>query len=194
MPLSDGCNESKPTDTPSDLHNTSTGTPTQRPIGTRRRFSNLFRPKQRAETGAISVQVSRNITVSDAPVNDQSPMRFITPRATDSMPVATPQERRRTCSFMHRQSNRKSKLGLVASPISTQSDPNELLHSTGHIPVTERPYQLPARKDSVAMPTSPTKEAALTSHPVRRVDEVESEKSEKFMTPMSEKGDALGRD
>jgi hypothetical protein len=95
---------------------------------------------------------------------------------------------------MHRQSNHKSKLGPVASPISTQSDPNELLHSTGHIPVTERPYQLPARKDSVAMPISPTKEAALTSHPVLRVDEVESEKSEKFMTPMSEKGDALGRD
>jgi hypothetical protein len=161
MPLSDGCNESKPA---------------QRPSGARRRFTNLFKPKQRTEADPD------DISISDESVDNHSPMRFVTPRATVSTPVVTPLAKRRTYSFLHRQSNHKSKLDPVAASVSTQSYSSEPLVGAGHIPVTEVPYQSPSRKDSVAMPTSPTKDAALTSHPVVRLDKVESELSDRFMT------------
>jgi hypothetical protein len=54
-----------------------------------------------------------------------------------------------------------------------------------HIPVTDAPYPCQPRKDSVGL-GSPTKETALTSHPVVKAQEADKESEGGFKTPISE--------
>ena len=60
----------------------------------------------------------------------------------------------------------------------------------GHSPFTDVPSQSPARRESVGvgMLSSPTRDAALTSHPVVKLEvDMQSEESEEwYETPVSE--------
>ena len=173
----DGSSESKPSPSSPPLK-----TPA-RTNTIRKRFANLFGTNKRTETGL------NDFIQADEPVDDNSPMRVLSPRATEYNPSTStstatpraPRARQRTFSFKHRQSNRISKVPSLTASTAPQPDANEVLSSGGDVPVTDAAYQSPLcqpRKDSmgmggVGMPTSPTREAALTSHPVVRVQEVE---------------------
>jgi hypothetical protein len=120
----------------------------------------------------------RSRTRSDAGVNsatgEDTPLQVISPRATDAEP-----SKRGTFPLKKRQSRKKSTPAPVVQ--KTEEPMPEI-----HIPVTEPP----ARKDSVAMPISPTKEMALHSHPITKDDD--DAEDEKFVTPMSSRGPVLG--
>jgi hypothetical protein len=161
----DGTCESKPvmksTVSPTDT--------TQRPRA-RKRFTSMFSSRKRFDVGMDNGKDAM----------ETKPMRILSPRASDSVPSVTntpSHSRQHTFSFKKRQSTSKSKIDAPALPKTEELSP-EL-----HIPVTDPPCQAPMRKDSVAMPNSPTKEMALHSHPVTKDDD--SRASEKFVTPRS---------
>jgi hypothetical protein len=63
--------------------------------------------------------------------------------------------------------------------LTKHNDEEAMSDGAGHLPVTDMPYQLPIRtklrKDSMiagcgGLPTSPTRGAALTSHPVGKAE------------------------
>jgi hypothetical protein len=70
-------------------------------------------------------------------------------------------------------------------PDTTAQDPESApaVSNGAHIPTTDAPYPCQPRKDSVGF-GSPTRETALTSHPVVKRQEVDGESE--FATPMSE--------
>lgn len=79
---------------------------------------------------------------------------------------------------------RNSIVAPVAAQIIAPNSTESLGRSEGHPLVADTPYQSPAQRESVCMPTSPTREAALTSHPIV----AESDGSEQgFETPDSER-------
>ncbi|OAL00638.1 hypothetical protein IQ06DRAFT_347989 [Phaeosphaeriaceae sp. SRC1lsM3a] len=158
-----------------------------RSIGMRKRFVNMLTPSKKKTDTSLSTKVDVNEIPSTSPA---TPIRFISPRATDSVPVTPPHARQRTFSFVHRQTHRKARMSQDATDLSKRQPTEEqTLQSGSHVPVTDIPHPEVIRNDSVAMPNSPTasptKGAALTSHPVSVLDEVFSDASEKFVTPMS---------
>ncbi|KAF2026197.1 hypothetical protein EK21DRAFT_74770 [Setomelanomma holmii] len=208
----DGANESKPKPVKSNTFLPSR-TPTQS-SGLRKRFANLFGGQKRTETGLS------NYDAGNAADIESSPMRIISPRATEYDPLAhtTPSQKHRPFSFKNRQSRRVSQTPRAATtsltPTTSPAQPTPYNQSTsppgptsmsggaGHLPVTDIPYQSPMRaqprKDSVGMgedlggagggmPSSPSREVALRSHPVgKTIEERGSESEERFETPRSE--------
>lgn len=184
----DGCHDPKPqSPTMSPPTHTATYNRNPRSVGMRKRFVNLFTS---AKTRKHSVSTTLDVSEPASPSSVSTPIRFISPRATDSVPPSSPRVRQRTFSFVHRQGNRGAKLSqdLTHQPIAEQP-----MSSGGHVPVTDTPYQSPMRNDSVASPSSPSKGAALTSHPVFGLDEMFSESSERFETPMSGRSEVFER-
>lgn len=184
----DGCHDAKlksPTMPPPTHAATYNRNP--RSVGMRKRFVNLFTS---SKTRKESVSTTLDVSEATPPSSVSTPIRFISPRATDSVPSTSPRVRQRTFSFVHRQGNRGAKLSLDLThlPIVEQPMPPE-----SHVPVTEIPYQSPVRKDSVASPSSPSKGAALTSHPISGLEEMFSESSERFETPMSGRSEMFKR-
>ncbi|KAH7077619.1 hypothetical protein BKA63DRAFT_508622 [Paraphoma chrysanthemicola] len=178
----DGAGESKPTRTPTKP---STPSPprTQR-SGVRKSFANVFGSKKRTSTGLHNVEASDD----DVPEDTRS-MRIISPRVTEcdplassSPPTTTPRTKSRTFSFKNRHSGRVSQpiAAVHTQPevpqLPAKSNQEEVMsNGVAHLPVTDMPYQSPMRaqpqKDSLgrdggALPASPTREAALHSHPV----------------------------
>ncbi|QRC92782.1 hypothetical protein JI435_081590, partial [Parastagonospora nodorum SN15] len=182
---------------------------------TRKRLSNFFTSRRRTSTNLSNLKATDN-----ADVYNSSPLRVLSPRATDLEPEISTAEKpkRRSFTFKSRQSTRKSTAPASATE-SAQLTLSEALNEGGHIPVTDAPCLprdsmvmggvglpasavhrgsvagLPVRRDSVAMgsagmPGSPMKEAALTSHPVILVS---SESSDEFTTPTSGRSVDLGK-
>lgn len=110
---------------------------------------------------------------------EDTPLQVISPRATDTEP-----SKRGTFPLKKRQSKKSTP---TPAPVVQKT---EEVRPEIHIPVTEPPIQAAVRKDSVAMPNSPTKEMALHSHPIVKDDD--EEEDEKFVTPMSSRGPVLG--
>jgi hypothetical protein len=191
----DGASNSKPiiTKTSSPSRNNS-----PRP-GVRKRIVNMFGSKKRTESGLSNVEARDDIE------EDNSPMHFISPRATDYDPLAsasiaaTPRAKQRTSSFKTRHSSQASQavaalhVNWPAPQQANRLDEDEAMsEGANHLPVTDMPYQSPMRsqrrKESMVvavggLPFSPTREAALTSHPVGKVEEWDRESEERFETP-----------
>ncbi|KAF1920794.1 hypothetical protein BDU57DRAFT_465592, partial [Ampelomyces quisqualis] len=177
----DGISESKPTAKSTiSPSTTSARTESADQPKRRKRFTSLFGSQPKSDA---------NVSVLHGAMEDK-PMRTLSPRATDSAPPPTntpSNARRHTFLFRRRKSTGKSTIdaGLMPALSRTEEWSPEI-----HIPVTDLPCQAPMRKDSVAMPKSPTKEMALHSHPVTRRDEAGSDT---FATPMSGRSGVLGR-
>jgi hypothetical protein len=171
---------------------------TQARPSTRKRFAHLFTSKKRTSTSLS------NLTIEDAgDTHHDRQMRILSPRVTDLEPP-TPEgkAKRRSFTMKRRQTNRKSEPIIADSSTAAanvQLTLCEALNDGGLIPVTDAPCLLPMRgecvpglpmrRDSVAMgsagmPGSPMKEAALTSHPIIRIETAESESSSEFKTPV----------
>ncbi|KAH7088156.1 hypothetical protein FB567DRAFT_523793 [Paraphoma chrysanthemicola] len=177
----DGTSESKPVRTPTK-QSTPSPPSTQR-SGVRKSFANVFGSKKRTSTGLSNVEADDD----DVP-EDARPMRIISPRVTEcdplasSSPATTTRTKSRTFSFKNRHSGRVSQpiAAVHALPkvpqLPTKSNEEEVMSSgVGHLLVTDMPYQSPMRaqpqknslgRDGGALPASPTREAALHSHPV----------------------------
>jgi hypothetical protein len=186
----DGSHESKPIPLPPK--NAPFRISTQR---TKNRFTNLFASNKRTDTSFSTVDTNKEA------VDDNSPMRTISPRATACEPPTAPRMRQRTSALKRRKSNRESRTksenslqredGATPQPENTPMvsrgvhvpvteatstlqpkevtayDPKTVPVASGdkHIPVTDAPYPYQRRGDSVDM-GSPTRETALTSHPI----------------------------
>lgn len=183
----DGCHDTKSRSPTMPLPRTASYTRNPRSIGMRRRFINLFTSTR---TRKDSVSSTLDVSEATSPSSASTPIRFISPRATESVPSSSPQARQRTFSFVHRQGNRTGRISqdLTHQPIAEQSTP-----SGSHAPVNDVAYSSPMRNDSVASPSSPSKGAALTSHPISGLDEVFSESSERFETPMIGRSEVFDR-
>tara|TARA_R110002003_G_scaffold121_23_gene10856 strand:+ start:34250 stop:34777 length:528 start_codon:yes stop_codon:yes gene_type:complete len=163
----------------------------------------MFGSKKRTGTGLSHVEARDDIE------EDNSPMHVISPRATNYDPLAsasiaaTPRAKQRTSSFKTRHSNHASQavaalhVNWPAPQEADRLDEDEAMSGgASHLPVTDMPYQSPVRsqrrKESMVvgvggLPASPTREAALTSHPVgKKVEEGDRESEERFETPASE--------
>ncbi|KAL5117506.1 hypothetical protein ACEQ8H_004536 [Pleosporales sp. CAS-2024a] len=133
--------------------------------------------------------------------DDDWPMRVVSPRATDVEPqMAAASTAKRSFSIKRRQSTRRPTQPVAAVSTSTAADDMvelalvEALMDANHIPVTDAPCLPPIRgecvpglpmcTDSVTMGGAPTKNAALTSHPMTRVESSASDSSADFMTPV----------
>ncbi|KAH7400907.1 hypothetical protein DE146DRAFT_631958 [Phaeosphaeria sp. MPI-PUGE-AT-0046c] len=178
----DGCRDSKAS-SPTTAHpHTTCYARNPRSVGMRKRFVDIFTPSKKRTNTSISTALD----ISEAPSSTGIPIRFISPRATDSVPASSQCARQRTFSFVHRQTNWKARRSQDTTHLSTQQPTTEqAMPSNNLIPVTELPYHSPMRKDSVASPSSPSKGAALTSHPVSGLDDVLGDESDKFETPIS---------
>lgn len=140
----------------------------------------VFKSKKRTQSS-----LHDGLDADEARKDDkEAPMRVVSPRATDVEPVPST-TKRRTFSFKKRHSHK-------SSPTSPARQFHTSIHpptSGGHVPVTDVSYQSPARRQSVAMgrielPTSPTREAALTSHPINMTNGRREDDDDKFETPM----------
>jgi hypothetical protein len=175
MPQSDGTNESKPT-SPSLLSRTNT----QR---MRKRLVSIFTPSKGTETDLDDSNSNNN---SMEAIDESNPMRLVSPRATTYEPSITSSIKQRTFSFKRRKSKLSTKTTPTLTPTSMTTSTSAQVDDAGsgvHIPVSEAPYPCQPRKDSVGMAML-TRETALTSHPVFKVEEGESERE--YATPVSE--------
>jgi hypothetical protein len=194
MLQTDGSNESKPSKPTSE--------DTQHASKIRKRFANLFVSTKRTNTNLSQVD---EVMASEESAENDSPMRVLSPRATQSAFSTIPRVKKKTFSVKRRQSTWKPVIKTyaaphsshepekddlmsdkmsVAPPSSLEPEKDDLISGGGHIPVTDAPYSFKESLDK-STAASPTKETALTSHPVFKV-EVESE--EKFVTPDSGSG------
>jgi hypothetical protein len=194
MLQTDGSNECKPS--------TLTSEDTQHVSKIRKRFANLFVSTKRTDTNLSNVD---EVIDSDNIHNTDSPMRVLSPRATKSAFSTIPRVKKRTFSVKRRQSTRKPSVKMpkspprsqereeddsmsvktaIAPPSSQDPEKDDLMSGGGHIPVTDAPYPFKEILDK-STAASPTRETALTSHPVFKL-EVEIE--EKFVTPDSGSG------
>ena len=200
----DGSSESNPAKNPfDDPEPSASPTPLRRSNTVKKRFANIFGGrKKRKET-----------VVEDQPTDEEEapeqPMQVVSPRATACEPATPRNTRQRAFSFKKRHSGGKNKsastsqrnslVALVAmqaiAPVTitapTGTDIEKTLGKTGgHSPFTDVPFQSPDRREGVGvrMPVSPTRDAALTSHPIAKVEvDVQSEASEEwYETPVSE--------
>jgi hypothetical protein len=194
MLQTDGSNECKPV--------TPTADDTQHVSGIRKRFANLFVSSKRSDTDLSNAD---KIVDSDENADDDSPMRVLSPRATESASSTMPRVKKRTFLVKRRLSKRVPSVKMPDAPPSAQEpekddlmslkmpaappsahkpEKDDVMSGAGHIPVTDAPSPL---KKSLDKNTGalPTRQTALTSHPVFRL-EVESE--ETFVTPDSGSG------
>jgi hypothetical protein len=137
----DGCSDCKPTKPPSEN--------TQHSSKARSRFARLFK---RSNTSSSTTDAVVN---SDEITEDKSPMRLLSPRATEYIMPNTPRSKKRTFSLKSRLSTRKSKskssslksrLSRTPSPIlfldaEPQLGEPDVVSSEGrgHVPVTDSP-------------------------------------------------------
>ncbi|KAH8704510.1 hypothetical protein GQ44DRAFT_764122 [Phaeosphaeriaceae sp. PMI808] len=161
----DGASESKPIKStafsPYPSSTTLARTNTHQSPSLYKRFASLFKHKNRATTGIPTDADIQEVQGS------HSPLRILSPRVTESEP---PPQSKRTFSLKGCQSNKISK----AKPVPTSATAPQLDRLAGamdHISVTRAPYQFPRRQGNVSLeivgtPASPSKEAALTSHPI----------------------------
>jgi hypothetical protein len=140
-PNTDGCSDCKPTKPPSEN--------TQHSSKARSRFARLFK---RSKTSSSTTDAVVN---SDEITEDKSPMRLLSPRATEYIMPATSRSKKRTFSLKTRLSTRKTKskssslksrLSRTPSPIlflDAEPQPGETdmvsSEGRGHVPVTDSP-------------------------------------------------------
>lgn len=169
----DGASESKLTSPPS---RTSTA---------KKRCSNVFRSRSKKRANSsLDVIDARDDNDND---DNDAPMRVVSPRATEIEPVHSA-ARKRTFSFKKRLSNNDKK-APPTSPARHHHAAVEAPTTAGHVPVTDMPYRSPARRQSVldvGTMGSPTREMALSSHPVGKADNGRRESGDdKFESPLS---------
>lgn len=178
----------------------------------RERFANLFASKKRTKKNPNDVNHNTDDGNSKAEKSNCSgSMRTLSSHATDLEPQTRPKAKNRKISFRGRKSAEETprpcpyattSISVEATttpggvPVSLTDIPNK----ESHVATISAPKQttsrkasfaglsLPLRRDSVAMwspgmPGSPTKMAALTSHPIFRIDTADSYSGEEFKTP-----------
>jgi hypothetical protein len=188
----DGASDSKPTSYPPTHAATSPTRGTTHSPGVRKRIANLFTPKKKK---ANTTNADDDDFYGDV-VIDESPMRVLSPRATNFEPLA-PVARGRSISFKRKEEGKiHKKAKSMGTPLQVQNRIGEEMSGSvgaGYTSISQELYQPPnqaqPRKDSVGLGglevrKSPTREAALTSHPVGRIEEVDEEESH-YETPAS---------
>lgn len=185
LPQLDGSKTSKP----------STTSTTSR-CGLRTRIANLFGSKKYKPKAA---EVNRSDEVDNA-----SPMRVLTPRSTASVPP-TSKPKHLSFSFRKRRSKTFSQSSTISAVHSHMTDMTGIrgnrLSPVSTIMIPKTSFQSPVRANthskgstmSISVPStpaSPSREAALTSHPIVREREDESDESGKFVTPLEERDSA----
>lgn len=165
----DGTSESKvadPQQTPES--------PPSRAKGVKKRCVDVFKPKKRSQT------IQNNAKVADTEkMGEETPLRIVSPRTTDQEPAPSA-VKQRAFSFKKRHTNRRSGASLSESAQEEQNAGS----------ATDISFQSPARRQSMAigmneLPASPTREAALTSHPIVREGERREEGEERFKMPLT---------
>jgi hypothetical protein len=193
----DGSSDSKPSRRPSIIV---TRSDTERP---RNRFASLFPSFKHTASDLNTIDPHNEVIDAD------SPMRMVSPRATASEPPNTLRKKQRTLSFRRRKTDKsKSKPDATLQPEKmleeerrlhvpvTEATSTERPNTTAqdsqsvpvvsngaHIPVTDAPYLCQPQMEIVRF-GSPTRETALTSHPIIKAHEADGESE--FATPMSE--------
>ncbi|KAF2133433.1 hypothetical protein P153DRAFT_353788 [Dothidotthia symphoricarpi CBS 119687] len=181
----DGTTSSKPT-------TTTTTTPKPKPHKRISALKCIFLRKPRASTPAstpASARTPPNSTFACCPPDDDppAPMRILSPRATQSEPLARAPTRH-SLSF-----HRQSKTGGTGSGLMAAVAVGQELESKGAVMQMGRegvlPLPLPLTSVmAVGTPASPTREAALGSHPVVRGGEGEGDEEGEsvYQTPVEE--------
>lgn len=178
----DGTTHSKPNRT-STSHFVTTRTPTHRE-GVRKRIANLFTSREKNHNLNLNEKGDDNAS-TNTQINDTSPMRLISPRTTQ-YDLPTSASKHKTSSLKQRH----TKIDGPTSDIPTGKHDAKVLQTIGENlsgadATTARPLQ--NRNDSGMMGGGdvPSREEALTSHPVGKIEEG-SEDEDEFLTPVSE--------
>lgn len=151
----------------------------------RRRIANLFRRRKSLLSTSADLSADREAkdAHADVDVEDASPMHLISPRSTNTEP-ATPQRKEHALSFLGRHSVLTPSVSDSRS-VAKNTDVQEVgtsgagggIEGDAHVQSVMVPGQAPVRSlgtgaagMELSMPASPSREAALRSHPVLRVE------------------------
>jgi hypothetical protein len=129
---------------------------------------NTIKKRYTAKLKAKKRTSSVELDGKDAP-EGEAPLQEVSPRVTD-LGAPEPEPKQSPFSFKKRHSAKKS-IAVPTNPASIDQIVDEEPSNEGRVPVRNTAYQSPVRQSLAfgsAMPASPTRETALTSHPVAK--------------------------